>query len=1535
MADEKQTVRRSTGKSSHGGRGKRPTKKTTQVGKMTTVSKKNTAKHGTPRGRTEKETLVEDSDLSSEGNHGAGDGGSGSEAEKEAAESPNGEIQKTTPSKKKKDGRVPTPSKKKKDGCVPTPSKKKKDVRAPTSPDASDDNLHSGDKRPWEVDGKEEGGDVGRRKNKAVDETEDTVVIEDSDGGDERGKEGADAAPCDSPKKSTKKPTRTPRKSPAKGGSERKPGPVAASGAKKSKSRLKKPEKKKTSSPGVKPGVAVMHAAVQTAVRKTKKKPIPPLESDDAEDTTDAREEDRMLKEKTDKIAKSIQASMEEDDIDFEEPARDTPPSRRSRRVHTKVAKSAEPEEVIDLDADDEDAVKVVPTTRSKRTNGQREETILASGDTTGAPASSLAGKAPRKQAPRKTTAPEVAKDEEEQEEGTEVVGDDDDDEVEEVSSDSEDGEFKDPDRLVDDPTTELPQRGDDVCHMRKCKMPERDGAKGHNCAICERSIHGMCNVRTWGVDMEDKEALRCTYCFRHFGLKGPAVGTEKDDEGEQSIPGTPEKTADIRKHVQFASDNKEDGEDEDEEEVEDSEEDLEHQDSDGDIKMVDAAHATTTKENSDGDDDAPPDNAGRSQVDSQEDEGGSEMNTAAAQNGDEPEEEDAEEAADEEEAAVEKESAVEEDAAGNRPSKEKERTLYKLKKGGMKKLEKAAAQEKVPPKNHLPKDVETKLQNLEKRVERVHDSYDNMEKSMESTEKIAQQLLIAEEEGATKDGEKEPMEVVADENGDNDDVKDDTREDANVGTKDAKPNEKKEKEPLEVPDGYEAFDPAKYEYKLPPFVQYEHHRNKGRWITVQKSHHEIGAKYWVYGLHEHGSKVCTDGTTGKVYHRLIKYLNTARVDTPKDKRNREEMAKGAFRNFLYKAGTALIYPYGKPPRDDPAATTAKEGIKRAGPKGIERARRGDHLNMDYMECKHINWDKEALSPSFTERVLGKQEDTAGSTHMRPDIVRWRRVYEKHGERYAAKQWGRFVGRGDLYAIPTNVDCDRSFATSHSAAYYLDRMTKKLEEIHAARADVDRDWANFDWKELPYFQAIDSSKAYWHQHSHMRRALLTEKIFQNCLGLFIPFDSHEAEQMTLQELEANFAATLPARIQILLKPLLSEEALPPVAYYYGVQLTLLNGLPKGSPRRVFLEECLFRELVIIRLASYLYHIQWSNRAVVQPEEVINILEESGVIGISLRLEWTPQEIITHMRKTRGRNFNPSGVTSTVRTKELYGLVDCDYHWVDACNNLGAVITQVTPNCTHRIHSKTKHIFPCFTVATENEKIEDDKKAGHAGIRSSRNAPHMKYTALYVPPGYETPHAGGSAPNPSHANTPNALVVVNDPNDPYYNDHFTTPRNNQGYTGKRDRDYSESYRGGYSTTPRYDGHYGHTGNYRDGHNHGGNYGGNYGANYGGNYGDGYHHGGYGHHAPAVDNRDFEHTRSYEDHPRKKSRTTAGGSGQENWEIERAFLDNSLKEKDGTIATLKATINSLETANSTLQSVIHQVFNQQQQTPNRQG
>jgi len=198
--------------------------------------------------------------------------------------------------------------------------------------------------------------------------------------------------------------------------------------------------------------------------------------------------------------------------------------------------------------------------------------------------------------------------------------------------------------------------------------------------------------------------------------------------------------------------------------------------------------------------------------------------------------------------------------------------------------------------------------------------------------------------------------------------------------------------------------------------------------------------------------------------------------------------------------------------------------------------------------------------------------------------------------------------------IPPQLDCDRNFARSQFGLVYLDRMTYALKERHVSkRTKVGR------WRYLPFYQAIDFNKGFWWQHSHYRRATHAEKIFQNKLGLFLYFDAFEAERYTIDELYATFPGLFIKELMALIEPMLSEDVLPPVVYYYGVQLSLLNGLPKNHHRRLFLEDCLYHVLILNKVFTYYTTLVWNNRAAVVSKEVLEIIENAGLGGLDLGL----------------------------------------------------------------------------------------------------------------------------------------------------------------------------------------------------------------------------------------------------------------------------------------------------------------------------
>jgi len=279
-----------------------------------------------------------------------------------------------------------------------------------------------------------------------------------------------------------------------------------------------------------------------------------------------------------------------------------------------------------------------------------------------------------------------------------------------------------------------------------------------------------------------------------------------------------------------------------------------------------------------------------------------------------------------------------------------------------------------------------------------------------------------------------------------------------------------------------------------------------------------------------------------------------------------------------------------------------------------------------------------------------------------------------HGYEHAAFKWKEFNKRGDLYEIPPHMDCDRNYARSQFGLFYLDRMTYSLEEAHKFnRTKVSK------WEDLPLYQAMDFNKGFWFQHSHYRRALHAEKIFQKELGIYLPFDAFECEQYSIDELVAAFPAVLAGKFRALIEPMLSEDWMPPVVYYYGVQLSQINGLPEGHPRRLFLEDNCLRELVLIRVFMYYFNMAYNNRVSIQPPEVLKLLEEAGESGLNdleLYLDWKPRQIIEHMRAAGANGFNadPNNAYEPRWNQvfpAIYGLTAFKYHWVNgARTNLG-------------------------------------------------------------------------------------------------------------------------------------------------------------------------------------------------------------------------------------------------------------------------
>jgi len=235
------------------------------------------------------------------------------------------------------------------------------------------------------------------------------------------------------------------------------------------------------------------------------------------------------------------------------------------------------------------------------------------------------------------------------------------------------------------------------------------------------------------------------------------------------------------------------------------------------------------------------------------------------------------------------------------------------------------------------------------------------------------------------------------------------------------------------------------WEYNEKPVVVDEHLRNKGMFISVVTD--TIPLRLWIFGVENHGSDVRVDGTSGKVYHGLVEYEGKPGQHSEEHQMNEQNMADSSFMNFLYMAGATVIFPFANRPEFKPSI--AAQELR---PRTVETSTRAVSIEQKFMVTAHT-WKGTPLPQhvSFRDQILGKQEDTTHSTHMRPDIVRWRRLFEKKGQPYTLQQWGFFVNRGPLYAIPPEIDCDRSFATHASSAPCRENIPKNTWFVHPVR----------------------------------------------------------------------------------------------------------------------------------------------------------------------------------------------------------------------------------------------------------------------------------------------------------------------------------------------------------------------------------------------------------------------------------------------------------------------------------------------------
>jgi len=535
-------------------------------------------------------------------------------------------------------------------------------------------------------------------------------------------------------------------------------------------------------------------------------------------------------------------------------------------------------------------------------------------------------------------------------------------------------------------------------------------------------------------------------------------------------------------------------------------------------------------------------------------------------------------------------------------------------------------------------------------------------------------------------------------------------------------------------------------EYEMLPVVRNPLIRNRGVLVTVKpKGKNSFMA--WVFGLHRHVSSVRRGTADGTVEYTLDGLPHNIRepagdvLYTPKLDLMEDAIFRGKeHREFCYRAGCAQYRPYGDrttPILDgkfehDQNDELIHEEYESSRMKTVEQlaagGRDGAGLNLNYMRTTH-RWDVHPIAKMSTIEYGFLSQHRVNRN--RPDIVRWRKLYETESRAYVEQQWRRFGHRGDLYPIPNENSCDRSYARSQFGAYYVDWMHAFL-----AAPPVEDDLA---WTDLPLYNTLTPSRGYWWQHTRAQRALIYENQMQHLTGLYLPFDGFECERWTWHELRTQFARVSPRR-RLFAKPVMMPQLMPPVAYYYGVQLSDKLGLPEGDLRRKWLERIEYKELVLMKLITWYNHYVYGNKVIVLPPDVLEELRNSGIAeaDLDLGLGMSPADIIERMERGRSASFalgaqparNQQPNFATIQS-QVFGVDSLQFHWIDTQPEFFG--------CPHRTADARKRLFFDSRTRVPLPFIQ-------SAVKSSLEIPYQRFqpwnpdpdnqtttkTAVYVP-----------------------------------------------------------------------------------------------------------------------------------------------------------------------------------------------------------
>ena len=164
-------------------------------------------------------------------------------------------------------------------------------------------------------------------------------------------------------------------------------------------------------------------------------------------------------------------------------------------------------------------------------------------------------------------------------------------------------------------------------------------------------------------------------------------------------------------------------------------------------------------------------------------------------------------------------------------------------------------------------------------------------------------------------------------------------------------------------------------------------------------------------------------------------------------------------------------------------------------------------------------------------------------------------------------------------------------------------------------------------------------------------------------------DTFEVSHLAYASLCCQFAQ-LDHEREELAEPKLLEEPMPPVSYFFNVQLNLNSGLKQRHPIRKLLEKVLEKETITFKTHAFQKCLN-EHRCVMLLENVVQRIERSGIanvedIGIrnfKTGMRTSPATILLRMKNGIRRRKKHYDIVQVI-TSELPGLGIIEFLWID-------------------------------------------------------------------------------------------------------------------------------------------------------------------------------------------------------------------------------------------------------------------------------